>query len=654
MRFKKITIKNFGIYKGQHDIDLNPKEGKPIILLGALNGGGKTTFLDALQLALYGKHAKCSNRGTMGYGAFLVNARNRYISSEEHTEVGIEFTQTLGTDEKTYAVFRSWSPARQPENTKDKISVYCNGDYDAYLSEFWDEFINEFMPLSLSDLFFFDGEKIETFAQPERSSELVKTGLESLLGLDLLTQLGLDLGMIQKARSSENLDEEVIQKVEQCEAEIGQLNDETHQLKGLAANYDKSIRDLSVTINKVRLQARNAGAHLIEERDFIKFELGSLRQRLEDNKQQRARLDAGCGPLSLVPDLIQDAYLQAQKEERIQESRLLNNAIHHYEQELVETLSASNVDMFAQQAVSDAIQSIARRRQSLATEECYLGVSPSAFLGLEEKLNSDRIERQRLQAERERLLEQLSLLEKKEQTIPDYDKVKDIIAELSGLEHEYSRLEKLLKETTDALQAKQEQQELLNQRYTRLLTQQNKDTFEQKRSAQVVEHIDLLQTTMQSFAKGLVRDNIEQLERTITDKFLTLTRKSQLIQSISIHPDQFSITLFTPEGDELSPGRLSAGERQLLAVAIMWGLAETSGKELPTVIDTPLGRLDGKHRNLLVENYFPLAGKQVILLSTDEEITGEYHSKLKPYISREYHIEFDEQAQSSTIQEGYL
>ncbi|MBE0506984.1 MAG: DNA sulfur modification protein DndD [Marinospirillum sp.] len=654
MRFKKITIKNFGIYKGQHDIDLSPQDGKPIILLGALNGGGKTTFLDALQLALYGKHAKCSNRGSMAYGAFLVNARNRYISPEEHTEVGIEFTQTLGTEEKTYAVFRSWSPARQPENTRDKTLVYCDGHYDGHLSDFWDEFINEFMPLSLSDLFFFDGEKIETFAQPERSSELVKTGLENLLGLDLLTQLDLDLGMIQKARSSENLDEDVIQKVEQCEAEIGQLNDETHQLKGQVANYDKAIRDLSVNINKVRHQARNAGAHLIEERDFIKFELGSLRQRLEDNKQQRARLDAGCGPLSLIPDLIQDAHLQAQKEETIQQSRLLNDAIHHYEKELVETLNASNVDMFAQQAVSDAIQSIARKRQSLAIEECYLGISPSVFVGLEEKLKNDRVERQRLQAERERLLEQLSLLEKKEQTIPDYDKVKDIIAELSGLEHEYTRLENLLKKTTDELQTKEEQQELLNQRYTRLLTQQNKDTFEQKRSAQVVEHIDHLQSTLKSFAKGLIRDNIEQLERTITDKFLTLTRKNQLIRSINIHPDQFSITLFTPEGDELSPDRLSAGERQLLAVAIMWGLAETSGKELPTVIDTPLGRLDGQHRNLLVENYFPLAGKQVILLSTDEEITGEYHNKLRPHISREYHIKFDEEAQSSTILEGYF
>ena len=104
----------------------------------------------------------------------------------------------------------------------------------------------------------------------------------------------------------------------------------------------------------------------------------------------------------------------------------------------------------------------------------------------------------------------------------------------------------------------------------------------------------------------------------------------------------------------MSPSRLSAGERQLLAIAVLWGLAEASGKEIPTVIDTPLGRLDGKHRNKLINNYFPNASQQVILLSTDEEINGEYYKQLSPSICREYHLQYNEQQQSSAFTEGYF
>ncbi|WP_237711597.1 hypothetical protein [Pseudoalteromonas sp. PAMC 22718] len=72
------------------------------------------------------------------------------------------------------------------------------------------------------------------------------------------------------------------------------------------------------------------------------------------------------------------------------------------------------------------------------------------------------------------------------------------------------------------------------------------------------------------------------------------------------------------------------------------------------MIDTPLGRLDGKHRSKLINNYFPKASSQVILLSTDEEITGQYYAQLKPAICREYHISYNEQEQTSTFTEGYF
>jgi DNA sulfur modification protein DndD len=72
------------------------------------------------------------------------------------------------------------------------------------------------------------------------------------------------------------------------------------------------------------------------------------------------------------------------------------------------------------------------------------------------------------------------------------------------------------------------------------------------------------------------------------------------------------------------------------------------------VIDTPLGRLDSSHRKSFVQNYFPEAGEQVILLSTDEEIVGPYHQALKKHLSHQYLIQYDESEQSSNISSGYF
>ena len=92
MIFTEIIIHNFGIYKGRHVVDLTPKSAnRPIILLGGLNGGGKTTFLDALQLTLYGKFAKCSNREELSYNDYLKDSINRHVDPKDGAALELEF-----------------------------------------------------------------------------------------------------------------------------------------------------------------------------------------------------------------------------------------------------------------------------------------------------------------------------------------------------------------------------------------------------------------------------------------------------------------------------------------------------------------------------------------------------------------------------------
>ncbi len=100
------------------------------------------------------------------------------------------------------------------------------------------------------------------------------------------------------------------------------------------------------------------------------------------------------------------------------------------------------------------------------------------------------------------------------------------------------------------------------------------------------------------------------------------------------------------------PERLSAGERQLLAVSILWAMGRASGRPLPVAVDTPLGRLDGIHRRQLVERYFPHAAGQVLLLSTDEEVDADLYAVLEPFVGRAYRLHHDE-LRGTRIEEGY-
>ena len=83
-------------------------------------------------------------------------------------------------------------------------------------------------------------------------------------------------------------------------------------------------------------------------------------------------------------------------------------------------------------------------------------------------------------------------------------------------------------------------------------------------------------------------------------------------------------------------------------------LARTSGRRLPVVIDTPLGRLDSQHRSNLVTNYFPRASHQVILLSTDVEVDQAFFRALSPQVSHAFEIRYDAEQQASRILKGYF
>ena len=116
----------------------------------------------------------------------------------------------------------------------------------------------------------------------------------------------------------------------------------------------------------------------------------------------------------------------------------------------------------------------------------------------------------------------------------------------------------------------------------------------------------------------------------------------------------FAIRLYDDTGRAVPKDRLSEGEKQIFAVSVLWGLSRAAARPLPAIIDTPMARLDAKHRDKLVERYFPHASHQVIVLSTDTEIERQYFETLQPFIARAYHLDYDDKNKRTVAEEGYF
>ena len=163
-----------------------------------------------------------------------------------------------------------------------------------------------------------------------------------------------------------------------------------------------------------------------------------------------------------------------------------------------------------------------------------------------------------------------------------------------------------------------------------------------------------VQSVLSTYTTRLTETKILALGHAIVEGFNQLSHKPDRIKRVEIHPRTFAVTLYDTHNRPLAKEELSAGEKQIYTTALLWGLAKTSGKALPMILDTPLGRLDSDHRRLLIERYFPYVSHQVVLLSTDTEVDGHLYELLKPHVSHTFRLVYQPAEACTTIEEGYF
>ena len=168
-----------------------------------------------------------------------------------------------------------------------------------------------------------------------------------------------------------------------------------------------------------------------------------------------------------------------------------------------------------------------------------------------------------------------------------------------------------------------------------------------------IELAPKVQEVLDMFAGRLRDEKISMLESNTLECIQRLFHKKDFATSISIDRDTFQVTMFR-NGTVVNRDTMSPGEQQMYATAIMWGVAITSGRRLPFMIDTPLARLDDGHRRNLVYGFYPDAAHQTLIFSTDTEIVGEHYEGLRPHLSHSALITYDAERGTAGCREGYF
>ena len=656
MTFTRLVLHNFGAYRGEHNCEFHTTaKTRPVVLIGGMNGSGKSTIMDAIQLALFGKLARCSGRRESSYDEFLRRAINRDAVPRE-ARIQLEFVSRIGGQQTELCLDRSW--VEVDDRIRERFEVRRDNAVDRVLTEHWLEHLDHWLPHSLSQVFFFDGEQLEALADAAISATVLRGAVEGLLGIDLIGRLAADLTVLERRKEADLLPETEQKELEALEQRRAMLADTRRKVRQEKAAAENALRDCTQDLAEIEDTLVGEGGTPFERRGELELQQRHLETQLAFVEQQLRDLAEGAVPLLLVSGHLEDVAEQLQREQGAAESALVDTVLAERDEWLLTHLESARV---AAQTVAELRDSLAEDRAHRASDARVPGYleAPRELRVVLAGLRQDTLPvvRERLSGlleEWQRMTEALEVAVRRVAAIPSPEAIAHVLATRDerriALRAAESRVVALTQDLK-RLDRDHERADVEVDRWRKAHIQKARDADDATRA---IDHIHRVQGTLDRFREALLKRHARRIESLALDSLRQLLRKERLVRDLHIDPQTFTVSIRGANDHDIPIERLSAGERQLLATALLWGLRRAAGRVVPLVIDTPLGRLDSSHRSHLVTRYFPHASHQTILLSTDEEIAGEYYDALRPWIGTAYTLTNDERARSSTIASGYF
>lgn len=658
MIFKKIELHNFGIYCGDHELQLDKLVDKNITLVGGMNGRGKTTILDAIFITFYGKRAlPLIQDEVKNYNNLMARFINK-SATDQWTSVSV--TLDLEDDGPTVlTVRRRWTLHKG--KVVEELTVIKDGLEDKYLSDNWNYYVEEIIPFGISRFFFFDNEQIAKIADDEAFNE-IKDSIKAVMGVTNIDKLLTDVQAVMKekqAKLAAESSDSTLDELKEVEASILELEQQLATIRmeraGIVPRMEKTSQDLEALEQRFWRSGGNLGL----KREEIEQEKARLVAEEEAIKQRQLALAVSpATPLALCRGLVQQTYNAAKDAQGRKYAHYSRPLAEEIVDRITGKIEAMDIDAVTKLKLQMLLSEELEHYPAEAVEGEESVLSPASLLLLEKLIDSGFFD---INSQRNALIQQM---EENENALLQIDAHLSSNAEKSNAADLLSKIRELdrirdnfryeidrLDQQFDSINA---QLEALNSKRFKLIKKiadkENSGDDDERILAYAAKTISVMET----FKLRLQESKVRELEANITRCFKFLAQKEAMITSVEIDPTSLDIILRDYTGGILLKSQLSAGEKQMFAIAIIWGLALSSGYKLPVVIDTPMARLDSAHRYNFINRYLPNASSQVVVLSTDEEVNGQYLEQLREHIGTYYTLKYDEVAKSTSILPGYF
>lgn len=655
MLLERLTIHNYGVYAGTSEFDLTCTAEKPIVLVGGLNGAGKTTIFESLMIALYGRSYLGRRTSKKDYMGFVSDRLHRHEGVRADSgSVMVAFRFYHNGHEDAYEVTRGW--VRVGASVTESFMVVKNGEAMSDVDESqWQSFIEGLLPLGIARLFFFDGEKIARMTKwNDPDNDEIRSSLDILLGAELIDRLrsDLELYMVRRAGRTGN-DPGTSKKRDELLAE---RDDAVSEIRALTAEREKKtqeIKKLSSDMGIRESKIAGVGGGYADIRTKLLTRRATLGEKIRHQKRSMQERLGDDAPLFLIPGIMNRIKSQV-------ESDLLVGSQKSSASVIQDRIEAVKRDMASESFwpdgtdVSEASKAVSARLDRMVEEpqtDAFFDIAPNDagwMLGRIDAMDAGRSE---LLGEIRQYADTVKLLEKTEAElvkIPKDDEIGPKISEINAMYQEMGTLESELAHMEQQISSKTAHKRIVQSKLKDLISSIHKAETDDAGMRLAARMQDVLDT----YSTRLRERKISELESNLLDAVKTLLHKKHIVR-IEIDRDTFEIRAYERDSDE--PGNLkSMGEKQIVGTALLWAIARTSGRSLPFVIDTPLGRLDGKHLSNLMSRFYPFASHQLVLLSTDREIGPKEYAMLSRYVSRSYRITCDEARSITTATTGYF
>lgn len=696
MKIKHIKINNIGPYVNDNCFEFDINNGdRRMVLIGGKNGAGKTTLFNAIKICMYG----CTAYGLEANNAKYFAEVEKIINSNEKLKKVAEASVIMdilfddGKYDYVYTFSRSWRISGK--KITETFFVYKDGVLleNGEKSDF-ENYLLQLLPPNMFKFYFFDGEKISDFIFNGNKDTDFKDAFLKLCNLDTMEIIRDNFKRItrNKNKGTNGIEEAydrcfeedtlMTDRVAYAEDEYNQISRQIaavdDQLVALEKEYSKSGGITKMEWKSMQEQISREEVRREDKRKWLKdiannvlpfvilrTELQKLQAQI--NTEHKARIDANLRSVistyevkSIINGVLANAGVELNKDIT---KKIIEEIVAHTDEtsNITPVLGLSEKDELALTAKINSLLSFDTNRVKEATHD--IEGSLRTTKRIREKMDKCSIDnyeeylesKSELNEQKSQYISELLELDKELQAYRAEKAVSASKLAKAKADYEvYLKKQSVNDISARALLAFDELQDILYQRSIRL-TEKNFETFFNAliNKSDLIDgiHIDsnlnVLPYKNKTFKAAKIKSILDKNGPEYLIAQIGLHAYEILQEKLDTDEEAFELPVEVKQ-------QLSAGEKQIFIMALYQSLSQLNKINVPYIIDTPFARIDKEHRTKILEQFFKKLNGQIIILSTDEEIVGEYKETVSDVISNTFMLNHTAQGNTEIISDLYF